>query len=82
MTFYTLFELEQKPRLLRYSNRGLFVSCVLLVVTTAVCYPFSAYFSLTEQLLSHLLMLGSGVLIKLSYLVRCIAQHALNTEVG
>ncbi len=82
MTFYDLFEREQGQMLLRYSSLGLLVSTSIFLLSIALCYPFAAYFPLGVQLAGHLLMLAAGVLIKITYLLRCVAQHALHREVG
>ena len=82
MTFYDICERKNGPRLFRYSSLGLLASTFLFFFTIAVCYPFSEYFTLAGQLAGHLLMLASGVSIKITYLLRCIAQKSLNQEVG
>ncbi len=68
--------------LLSFANRGLLISAVVLLLTILVCYPCAEWFSLQAQILGHAAMILSAVLIKLTYLLRCIAQQALHLPVG
>ncbi|MEN0038031.1 MAG: hypothetical protein AAGC78_13235 [Cellvibrio sp.] len=68
--------------LLSFANRGLLASALVLLLTVLVCYPYAEWFSLEAQIFGHAAMILSAVLIKLTYLLRCIAQQALHLPVG
>lgn len=69
-------------RLLRFANRSLLGSVAVLLLTILVCYPFAHWFSLGLQILGHATMILSAALLKISYVLRCVAQQALNLPVG
>lgn len=69
-------------QLLSFANRGLLVSAFVLLATIFVCYPYAEWFSLEEQIFGHATMILSAVMIKLTYLLRCVAQQALHLRVG
>ncbi len=69
-------------RLLRFANHGLLGSVAVLLLTILVCYPFAHWFSLGLQILGHATMILSAALLKISYVLRCVAQQTLNLPVG
>lgn len=62
--------------------RHLLTSAFVLLLTILICYPYAAWFSLEEQIFGHATMILSAVMLKLTYLLRCIAQQALHLPVG
>ncbi len=74
-------ELNGRP-LLSLANRSLLMSAVVLLLTVLVCYPYASWFSLEAQIFGHATMILSAVMLKLAYLLRCIAQQALHLPVG
>lgn len=74
-------ELDGRP-LLSLANRGLLVSAAVLLLTILVCYPYAGWFSLEAQIFGHAAMILSAVMLKLAYLLRCVAQQALHLIVG
>lgn len=75
------FAVEQFHWLLRNSNRTLAVSLLVFIVTALISYTFEEMFSIPQLILSHTGLICSSILVKFSYLVRCIAQHNLHMEV-
>lgn len=74
-------ELDGRP-LLKLANRGLLASAAVLLLTILVCYPYADWFSLESQIFGHAAMILSTVMLKLAYLLRCVAQQALHLTVG
>lgn len=78
---YPNHELDGRP-LLSLANRGLLVSVAVLLLTILVCYPYADWFSLEAQIVGHAAMILSAFMLKLAYLLRCVAQQALHLTVG
>jgi len=73
---------EQGFRLLLLWSNGLLALSVLLVIAAAlICYPFEQWFSMSQLIASHLSLIASATLMKISYVGRCVAQYSLKQEV-
>ncbi len=75
------FNLTDYQQLLRVSNGALALSAAALIATALICHPFSDSFSITQLVASHLCLICSATLLKISYVGRCVAQHGLKMEV-
>jgi len=61
--------------LFKFANITLSVSLTLLIICIAVSYPLSHLFSMRLQVASHLMIIVSASVLKVAYVVRCIAQY-------
>ncbi|GGY84570.1 hypothetical protein GCM10011613_31910 [Cellvibrio zantedeschiae] len=76
-----LFNPANYQRLLGFSNFCLSLSVLVLVTTVLICYPFAEFLSISQLVASHLCLICSATLLKLSYIGRCVARHGLKLEV-
>jgi hypothetical protein len=67
--------------LLSAANHILAVSLVVLLLSITVSYPMSGWFSLNQQIISHVLIIISASALKLAYVGRCVAQYELKNQV-
>ncbi|ABG41976.1 hypothetical protein Patl_3474 [Paraglaciecola sp. T6c] len=67
--------------LFTFANITLSVSLALLMVCIAVSYPLSHFFSMPIQVASHLMIIVSASVLKVAYVVRCIAQYEQHKRV-
>lgn len=59
----------------RLANTVLAVSLGVLLLSISVSYPFADRFSFEQQIAGHLLIIISASVLKVAYVLRCIAQH-------
>ncbi|WP_342804946.1 hypothetical protein [Alteromonas sp. M12] len=76
LTFDTQFK-----SLLLGANLVLIISVILFVLSILISYPFAEYFSMLTQTFSHISTIIVAAILKVGYVVRCIAQHGLGQEV-
>lgn len=67
--------------LLSATNHILAVSLAVLLLSITVSYPMSDWFSLNQQIISHVLIIISASALKLAYVGRCVAQYELKKQV-
>lgn len=67
--------------LLSAANTILAISLVVLLLSITVSYPMSAWFTLQQQIISHVLIIISASALKLAYVGRCVAQYELKKAV-
>lgn len=67
--------------MLLLANNALCVSAVSFAITILISYPYASYFSLPIQILAHISTILLAAIFKVSYVMRCVAQHALGQEV-
>ena len=67
--------------LFKFANIILSVSLALLIICIAVSYPLSHLFSMPLQVASHLMIIVSASVLKVAYVVRCIAQYEQHKRV-
>lgn len=67
--------------LFKFANITLCVSCALLFICIVVSYPLSHLFSMPLQVASHLMIIISASVLKVAYVLRCIAQYEQHKQV-
>lgn len=73
---------ERNQALLNLANYSLAICTIIFSMTVLICYPFAHFLSLPAQLVGHIFLIISAVGVKLTYLLRCVAQKELHMEVG
>lgn len=63
------------------ANTALLVSLVCISASILISYPFAEYFSMAVQISAHISTIVIAAILKVSYVLRCIAQHGLGQEV-
>ncbi|KAA1149896.1 hypothetical protein EU510_18975 [Pseudoalteromonas sp. FUC4] len=63
------------------ANTALAVSLVCITVSILISYPFAEYFSMAVQVSAHIGTIVIAAILKVSYVLRCVAQHGLGQEV-
>ncbi|CAM3072628.1 hypothetical protein [Pseudoalteromonas distincta] len=63
------------------ANTALLVSLVCISASILISYPFAEYFSMAVQVSAHISTIVIAAILKVSYVLRCIAQHGLGQEV-
>ncbi|MBH0077148.1 hypothetical protein I6F48_16620 [Pseudoalteromonas sp. SWYJ118] len=63
------------------ANTALAVSLVCITASTLISYPFAEYFSMAVQVSAHIGTIVIAAILKVSYVLRCVAQHGLGQEV-
>ena len=67
--------------LLAVSNIGLAITCLALVVSVIIAYPYADTFSIEVQIAAHISTIIITAFLKVSYVTRCLAQYNLGLEV-
>ena len=67
--------------LLFAANVVLGLSFVCLLVSILISYSYAESFSLQVQVLAHISTIVVAAILKVSYVLRCVAQHGLGQEV-
>ncbi|MEZ8284141.1 hypothetical protein AB4393_05660 [Vibrio splendidus] len=67
--------------LLSVSNFTLAITALLMLLSIIVAYPMADHFSLPIQIVAHINTILVAVLLKISYVGRCLAQYNLGLEV-
>lgn len=67
--------------LLFTANAVLGLSAVCMVVSILISYPYAEYFSIQVQISAHIGTIVVAAILKVSYVLRCVAQHGLGQEV-
>jgi hypothetical protein len=68
-------------KVLFYANAALLLTFVAMIGSIMISYPYADHFSLGVQMTAHVSILIIAGLLKVSYVVRCCAQHELGLEV-
>lgn len=68
-------------RLLTFSNVALIVTFTALISSVLISYPYAEKFSLNQQIAAHISTIVIAALLKVSYVMRCLAQYNLGVEV-
>ncbi|MBO7926817.1 hypothetical protein J5X91_11140 [Pseudoalteromonas sp. K222D] len=68
-------------KLLLVANSLLAASCALLITSILISYPFAGYFSIPVQISAHISTIIIAAILKISYVLRCIALHGMGKEV-
>ena len=63
------------------ANTALAVSLVCITASILISYPFAEYFSIAVQVSAHIGTIVIAAILKVSYVLRCVAQHGLGQEV-
>ncbi|MBH0017705.1 MULTISPECIES: hypothetical protein [Pseudoalteromonas] len=63
------------------ANTALAVSLVCITASILISYPFAEYFSMAVQVSAHIGTIVIAAILKVSYVLRCVAQHGLGQEV-
>lgn len=67
--------------LLKFANLALLATVIAMVVSVLISYPYADHFSLAQQVAAHISTIVISALLKVSYVVRCLAQYNLGLEV-
>jgi len=57
------------------------ISGLIFLASILVSYPYSEYFSVGEQVLAHIVAIIAPALLKIAYVVRCLARYNLGKSV-
>lgn len=68
-------------RLLIGANWALLLSCLFLGVTVLFSYPLADLLSIKLQIVAHISTIIAATILKISYVLRCIALSSLGREV-
>jgi len=68
-------------RLLSAANWALVLSTVSLVITVILSYPLAELLTIKLQISAHISTIIAATILKISYLLRCIALNSLGREV-
>lgn len=66
---------------LKVANLSLALCSVAFLVTVVICYPYAHLFSIGQQIVGHISMIFLSGFIKVSYVLRCVAQQGLGLQV-
>ncbi|GEB70556.1 hypothetical protein PC2016_0142 [Pseudoalteromonas carrageenovora] len=67
--------------LLFTANAVLGLSVICIVVSILISYLYAEYFSMQVQISAHMSTIVVAAILKVSYVLRCVAQHGLGQEV-
>lgn len=67
--------------LLNVSNMALIGTTLAMLISILISYPYADYFSLPIQIAAHISTVVIAAFLKVSYVVRCLAQYNLGLEV-
>lgn len=67
--------------LLATANAVLGVSFICIILSILISYPYAEYFSMQTQISAHISTIVIAAILKISYVLRCVAQHGLGQEV-
>jgi hypothetical protein len=67
--------------LLFTANAVLGLSVICIVVSILISYSYAEYFSMQVQISAHISTIVVAAILKVSYVLRCVAQHGLGQEV-
>lgn len=67
--------------LLSFSNVALVVTALAMIVSVLISYPYADAFSLPQQIAAHISTIVIAAFLKVSYVLRCLAQYNLGLEV-
>ena len=67
--------------LLFTANAVLGLSVICIVVSILISYLYAEYFSMQVQISAHISTIVVAAILKVSYVLRCVAQHGLGQEV-
>ncbi|NTS76765.1 hypothetical protein HR060_07765 [Catenovulum sp. SM1970] len=68
-------------RCLVAGNWLMLFASIFFIVSLAVSYPYAEFFSMTQQMTAHIASLFLPALIKIGYVMRCIAKKAFGEQV-
>lgn len=68
-------------RVLSHANKMLCISVFGVLITLLISYPYAGYFSIPVQIFAHISTIVLAAIVKVSYVLRCVAQHGLGQEV-
>lgn len=68
-------------RVLSHANKMLCISVLGVLITLLISYPYAGYFSIPVQIFTHISTIVLAAIVKVSYVLRCVAQHGLGQEV-
>ena len=63
------------------ANTALAVSLVCITASILISYPFAEYFSMAVQVSAHIGTIVIAAILKVSYVLRCVAQHGVGQEI-
>ncbi|MBH0027057.1 hypothetical protein I6F53_08665 [Pseudoalteromonas sp. SWN29] len=63
------------------ANTALALSLVCITASILISYTFAEYFSMAVQVSAYIGTIVIAAILKVSYVLRCIAQHGLGQEV-
>jgi len=66
---------------LKLANSSLAFCSIAFLVTVFICYPYAHLFSIGQQIVGHISMIFLSGFIKVSYVLRCVAQQGLGLQV-
>tara|TARA_E500000075_G_C6918969_1_gene283104 strand:- start:494 stop:781 length:288 start_codon:yes stop_codon:yes gene_type:complete len=67
--------------LLFTANTVLGISGICMVVSILISYPYAEHFSMQVQISAHISTIVVAAILKVSYVLCCVAQHGLGQEV-
>ncbi len=67
--------------LLFTANAVLGLSVICIVVSILISYLYAEYFSMQVQISAHMSTIVVAAILKVSYVLRCVAHHGLGQEV-
>lgn len=68
-------------RLLSAANWALVLSTVSLIITVILSYPLAELLTIKLQIAAHISTIIAATILKVSYVLRCIALNSLGREV-
>ncbi len=78
---FTIANKSLAKKVLFYANTALLLTFFAMIASILISYPYAEHFSLGVQMTAHVSILIIAGLLKVSYVVRCCAQHELGLEV-
>ncbi|CAM3849130.1 MULTISPECIES: hypothetical protein [Pseudoalteromonas] len=67
--------------LLSGANIALAVSALVMIATVLLSYPLAELLSMQLQIVAHIATIIAATILKISYVLRCIALNGLGEEV-
>ncbi|TDF36350.1 hypothetical protein EYS14_16595 [Alteromonadaceae bacterium M269] len=74
-------DIQAYQKCLVAANWTLIASVVLLTFSIAISFVFPTYFSLGTQMAAHVATIVLAGVLKVGYVLRCVAMHGLGEEV-
>lgn len=68
-------------QLLTFANSALVITLIAFIVSVLISYPFADQFTLNQQVAAHISTILIAAFLKVSYVLRCLAQYNLGLEV-